>query len=109
MNQVKIKPLSVNKAWQGKRYKTPEYKDYRMLLRYTLPDVAPIPKPMLLYVRFYVSSKASDLDNLLKPFIDALQDKYGFDDKEIYEIHCSKRIVKKGEESITFNFEQYDL
>jgi hypothetical protein len=23
-----IKPLSVNKAWQGKRFKSPEYKSY---------------------------------------------------------------------------------
>lgn len=98
-----MKPLSVNEAWQGRRFKTQKHKEYREALGWLLPSIEIDPDtPLLLHVTFYVSSKASDLDNLLKPFIDGLQDKYGFDDKWIYEIHCRKKIVKKGEESIIF-------
>ena len=37
--KIKIKPLSVNKAWQGKRFKTREYKSYEELLLYLFPTL----------------------------------------------------------------------
>ena len=41
--QLHIKPMSVNLAWQGKRYKTNDYRDYEaivcaLLPRLTIPD-----------------------------------------------------------------------
>ena len=36
---LKIKPLSVNKAWQGKRFKTPEYKKYEIQMLRMLPNI----------------------------------------------------------------------
>ena len=36
MHKIQIKPLSVNQAWQGKRFKTPEYKTYEQILMYKL-------------------------------------------------------------------------
>jgi len=50
-----------------------------------------------------VSNKGFDLDNSLKPFIDILQKKYGFNDNRIYSITAMKRIVPKGEEFISFD------
>jgi len=35
--EKKIKLLSVNECWQGRRFKTSAYKDYEKILMYTLP------------------------------------------------------------------------
>lgn len=51
---------------------------------------------------FGVSGKF-DLDNALKPFIDILQDVYGFDDKRIAEIHVKKVSTRRKEEFIEFD------
>lgn len=50
----------------------------------------------------YYSNKRSDIDNCLKPFIDVLQKRYGFDDNRIYRIRITKVIVPKGSENIAF-------
>lgn len=41
---IDIKPLSVNKAWRGKRYKTVKYKQDENTLLWLLPRIK-IPKP----------------------------------------------------------------
>lgn len=51
---------------------------------------------------FGVSSKASDLDNLLKATIDSIAERYLFNDKNIYKIRAEKKDVKRGEEYISF-------
>ena len=101
--RVNIKALSVNKCWQGKRFKTPEYKKYEKILMLILPNNFVIPKGKFhLDVIFGLSSKLNDIDNGLKPFIDILQKKYGFNDRDIYKLTVEKIIVKKGTEFIDF-------
>jgi len=34
--EIPIKPLTVNKAWQGRRFKTPAYKQYEKNCRWFL-------------------------------------------------------------------------
>ncbi len=100
--KVKIKPLSVNKVWRGRRFKTKEYKDYEKLLLSILEPLK-VPQGRLeLKLTFGFSSKASDWDNPIKPFQDILQKKYNFDDKWIYRGIVEKVDVKKGEEFIEF-------
>ena len=41
------------------------------------------------------SNKASDLDNVAKPTLDALQHVFDWNDKYVYEMHMYKEIVKK--------------
>jgi len=99
---INIKPLSVNEAWQGKRFKTKKYdcyiRDVLMLLpRITIPD-----GNLTVEIEFGMSNKASDIDNPVKCFIDCLQKKYKFDDKMIYKLIVDKSIVKKGGEYISF-------
>lgn len=102
MYAIKTKPLSVNKCWQGRRFKTDDYKNYEQELFLLLPKIK-IPKGKLkLFLEFGFSSKASDIDNGVKPFVDILQKKYGFNDKAIYEINLVKTDVPKGEEYIKF-------
>ena len=96
---IKIKPLSINKAFQGKRFKTPEYKRYEQELLLTLPTKKlPDGEFFRLDIEVGFSSKGSDLSNIIKPLEDILQKKYGFNDNRVYSINMSKKIVKKGDE-----------
>jgi Holliday junction resolvase RusA-like endonuclease len=102
MEKIDIKPLSVNDAWQGKRYKTTKYDKYIYAMLMILPKIEIPAAPFELDIEFGFSSKLSDIDNCLKPFLDCLVKKYGFDDREIYLLNVKKTIVKKGKEFINF-------
>ena len=109
MVKVLIKPLSVNQCWAGRRFKTPKYKEYEKNLLSLLPKKCKIPKGNIVLNAFCgYSSKLADIDNFLKPFIDILQKKYGFNDSRIFKLVVEKEIVKKGEEFIEFKIEKYD-
>jgi Holliday junction resolvase RusA-like endonuclease len=103
MIQFKIneKPLSVNQAWQGKRFKTPAYKDYEKAMLLMMPK-AKVDTEEMLRVEFFFgfSNQASDLDNPVKLLMDIAQKKYGFNDKMVFELNVRKCIVKKGQEFI---------
>lgn len=108
MTKINIKPLSVNEAWRGKRFKTEKYKVYERALLHLLPS-AVIPKDILfqLDIHFYFSNKASDLDNPVKLIIDIIQKKYDINDKNIYKLTVEKSIVKKGFEAFEFSLYEY--
>jgi Holliday junction resolvase RusA-like endonuclease len=101
---LKIKPLSVNQAWQGKRFKTDLYNDFIQKMHFILPNEIEIQdkKNIKIAIEFGFSSKASDIDNCIKSFLDCLVKKYKFDDRDIQEMHVFKSITKKGEEFIRF-------
>jgi Holliday junction resolvase RusA-like endonuclease len=101
-----MKPLTVNRAWKGRRYKTDEYTAFETELMYRLPPKLrgfdPENKKMEIYLEFGVSNSGADWDNPIKPFVDVLQRKYGFNDKYIFDAIVKKRIVPRGEEYIRF-------
>ena len=103
MIQFKLneKPLSVNEAWQGKRFKTPIYKSYEQTILLTMPK-GKVDLDEMLRIEFFFgfSNKASDLDNPVKLLLDIAQKKYGFNDKNVFELNVRKCIVKKGDEFI---------
>jgi Holliday junction resolvase RusA-like endonuclease len=106
MTEINIKPLSVNQAWAGRRFKTPAYKKYEKDLLFLLPNKKiDLKKRLSINIEVYYSSHASDIDNFLKPFLDVLQKKYGIDDKNIYSLVVAKNVVKKGMEKIVFKIE----
>lgn len=106
--RLQIKPLSVNKCWQGKRFKTPEYKNYEKELMYRLPAFE-VPRGKLeIYFKWGFSSHSSDWDNPIKAFQDILQKKYKFNDKDVWRAIIEKEIVKKGNEFIEFEIEHYE-
>ena len=94
--QKKIKPLSVNECWQGKRYKTEKYKNYEKLLLLTLPPLKIPAPPYFIVFKFYMNR--IDWDNPIKPLQDILQKKYGFDDKDVVKGLVEKIKCKKGAE-----------
>lgn len=103
-----IKPMSVNDAWQGRRFKTKKYKDYERTVKSLLPVIDNIQTPIELHLEFGFSSKLQDADNPVKLIGDILQKKYGFNDRDIYKYIIEKRIVKKGYEYIKFKFLKYE-
>ena len=104
--KVKLKPLTVNQCWRGRRFKTAKYEAYEVILLLLLPKKK-IPKGNLhLDIVFGVSSKLSDIDNPLKPFIDILQKKYGFNDRDIFKLTVEKEFVNKGKEFIDFEIKE---
>ena len=106
---INIKPLSVNQAWQGKRFKTPTYKKYEKALLLMLKKKILIPEKMGINFEFGFSNVASDIDNPVKPFLDILQKKYKFNDSKVYQLNIKKTLVKKGKEFIKFQIIDLDL
>lgn len=107
--RLNTKPMSVNEAWQGKKYKTIKYKLYEKECLLLLPKKIALPDGKIkISLLFGFSSKNCDADNPVKCFIDILQKKYGFNDNKIYEYSIKKVDVKKGEEFIEFNIEQFN-
>jgi Holliday junction resolvase RusA-like endonuclease len=105
--QVNIKPLSVNTAWQGKRFKTDLYRQYEKAVLLLLPPFDIPPAYLKLVYEFGFSNPQSDLDNPVKPFTDILQKKYGFNDSRVHEIVLRKKLVTKGMEYIKFSILPY--
>lgn len=102
MEQINIKPLSVNEAWQGKRYKTDKYKYYEKELLLLLKPMK-IPEGNLqVFYEFGFSSKLSDWDNPIKCLQDILQKKFNFNDSRIFKATVTKKIVPRGKEYLKF-------
>lgn len=105
--KINIKPISVNKCWQGRRFKTKSYKQFEKDLLALLPNDYEIPTGDLkIALKWGFSSKLSDWDNPIKPIQDILQKKYDFNDCRIFRATVEKEIVKKGEEYIEFKIDK---
>lgn len=101
--QIHRKPLSVNACWQGKRFKTPLYKEYEKEILELLPEKYEIPEGDLQVRYEFGLNTMADWDNPVKPLQDILQKKYDFDDRRIMKAEVIKKVVKKGDGY--FNFE----
>lgn len=105
---LNIKPFSVNEAWQGKRFRTPAYKRFTRDVISILPIRKLPTPPYFLVLEFGVSSKAADWDNPIKPFQDILQQRYGFNDRDVMAGFARKKLVAKGEEYIYWDIITFD-
>ncbi len=96
VHKVNIAPLSVNKAWKGRRFKTQDYKKYERDLFLLLPNLTiKDGAPLRLDFEFGFKNKLSDCTNPIKLFEDIISKKYGFNDRYVHEITCKKRITKE--------------
>ncbi len=108
MIKINCKPISINEAWKGRRYKTKKYKMYEKILFFSLPKLKIPDGEIKISFVFGFSNKNSDLDNPVKMILDIFQKKYDFNDSRIYAISLKKEVVKKGNEFIKFKIEKYD-
>jgi Holliday junction resolvase RusA-like endonuclease len=102
---INIKAMSVNQAWKGRRFKTPEYNNYHLAVTLLLPKKIIVPEGLLRVYYEFGMSAASDLDNPVKAFTDIISQKYGFNDNRIMEAVIKKVVVPKGKEYIKFHIE----
>lgn len=103
------KPLSVNQAWAGKRFKTPAYKAFEQEIFALLPRKMEIPEGKLaIHYIFGFSNPRQDFDGPVKLITDILQKAYSFDDNRVYYATIEKRIVSKGSEYIEFCIQAVD-
>lgn len=101
--EIKVKPLSVNECWQGRRFKTKKYLAYEKEVYYKLPPLNLKTGLLRICLDFGLSNTGMDWDNPIKPFLDILQKRYGFNDNRISEAHITKSKVAKGQEYIWFS------
>lgn len=89
---LEIKPLTVNKAWQGRRFKTDDYKDYEYEMLWLLKGLEKTTGFVQVNYKFYLKYfSTSDVGNFEKPLTDILV-KAGLidDDKFITKITMEK-------------------
>lgn len=107
MIKIDIKPLSVNEAWQGKRYRSTKYKIYQHSVKCLLPKLKIPPPPYEVHYTFGFSSTLSDWDNPVKPTQDVIASHYGFNDKLILKATVTITHVPKGQEFFTFQINRF--
>jgi len=114
MPKLYIKPLSVNKSYRWKKTKTYDLIEYHKEIKWYIDyitsnnyfDYINFNEKWLklkVDIVFWYSSKWSDIDNWLKPFLDWLFSALWVNDNLIYELNVKKDITKKDEEYIYFN------
>ena len=109
MVKLDIKPLSLNKAYRGRRFSTQELKDFKDTIVFKMLRPMKIPEGRLsVKYRFGVSQKNVDGDNLIKSFQDSLAEAYGFNDNLIFHWDVTKVITQKGKEFIEFSIKKCD-
>lgn len=107
MPRISIKPISVNECWRGgRRFKTAKYEAFKQEMMYLLPKIKIPSNRLKLTIKWGLSNKNSDIDNPIKPFLDTIQEKYGFNDKIVFKLEVEKILVKKGKEFIDFKLEK---
>lgn len=108
---LKFKPLSVNKAWQGKRFKTPEYKSYENVLLTLIKIQKPIKVSGLVevYYKFYIKEfSRSDVGNFEKPLTDIIV-KAGLIDDDRYIVKTTLEKFKSDNNYIEIYVSPYIL
>jgi Holliday junction resolvase RusA-like endonuclease len=96
---LKVKPLSVNEAWKGSRYKTDKYRNYEKKVLSMLPNIE-IKEFKQLKITYGFSNMMSDIDNPTKLVLDIMQKKYGVNDRDLIYLVLHKEKVSKGSEFI---------
>ena len=109
---LKIKPISTNRIWSGKRYMSAEAKQFNrncklQLLANRVKLDASADVSLQISFRFGLS-RDMDTSNCIKLVEDVICDVLGIDDKLFVGITATKERVKKGQEFIAFDITDYN-
>ena len=107
MHKIPQKPLSVNEAYQGRRFRTKKYLQFTQRVQALLTKLRPRKPPegeKYAHYQWGVSNNGADIDNPTKTFQDVLFDFWGIKTKDhtINFMVLEKHKVKKGKEFIGF-------
>ena len=101
--RIQRKPLSINEAYTGRRFKTDAYKSFTRDMLNLLPKKVDLPEPPYhIIFTFGLSSANADWDNSVKTCQDLIATKYKFNDKLIHKGTVEKILVPKGKEFAEF-------
>lgn len=97
---IPIKGISINQCWQGRRFATKQYKDWRENMLMLMPKQKMITGNVRIWIILNLKSIIrSDIDNFLKPIIDCIVKKGWIeDDRFIQKLNVYK--IKSKVESI---------
>lgn len=100
--ELQIRPLSVNSIWQGRRYRTSEFKAWQDLVLYNLEKQDELRGELAVKLDFYLPNAGRiDLDNLLKGIIDCFQ-KRGYFKNDNKITYLEARKWKSKEDNIKY-------
>ena len=112
---IPIKPLSVNKCFQGRRFKTQDYLKYEKDIALLVPKRSisknhKVNNDLAVNISFYINNYSrSDVDNFCKPLLDILTKlEYWKDDRQIKKLTLEKFKAERGEEFIRIEIIEYD-
>ena len=111
MKKIPVKPLSVNEAWQGRRFATKAYNNFKRVVSLFLNRIrAPQPPDTHLFAhyRWGQSNFGADVDNPTKPFQDVLFSHWNTKDHRVVFMLLEKVKVAKGQEFIEFHVDSSD-
>lgn len=116
MFHIPIQALSYNQAHKGKRYKSPDYRQYQQIIHAHLlalkPQLPKIKPKQDYYLHFVFGIPyRQDASNGIKIFEDILSDCLGVNDRDVKALFCRKVVTKKEDCFIKFDVftEEYDL
>ncbi len=98
---IEVKPLSINKAWRGRKFKTPEYIQFEKDCSYYLRNKKMIKGYVEIDYKFLLkNAKMTDVDNCVKTTQDQLV-KAGIieDDRKIKRFVAEKFQLDKNDEN----------
>ncbi|EOG7618245.1 TPA: RusA family crossover junction endodeoxyribonuclease [Vibrio parahaemolyticus] len=101
---LRIKPLSTNEMHLGKKVDSAKYRKWAAQVCRLLPDASTLSidfkKPIAIHVDATFRNRLSDLDNIWKPLLDAMQRKYeDFNDNKVVLMSAAKYITKDEEQT----------
>jgi Holliday junction resolvase RusA-like endonuclease len=105
---IPIKPISINACFQGRRFRTKDFKKWQELVIHTLPKGIEKGEKIELAISVHLKSPLrSDLDNYAKPIIDCCV-KRGLmkDDRYVFRIKLEK--IKADKEGFEVNIKSYE-
>ena len=89
---IDIKPISTNSCWQGRRFRTIEFKKWQEAVIYALPDKKVKGKKLKVHIDLYFQHPLKmDADNYVKAILDCVvKKKIIEDDRYIFELSVKK-------------------
>lgn len=97
--QLRIKPLSANEMHLGRKVDSAKYRKWSAQVCRMLPDASELDvdfkKPIVIHADVTFRNRLSDLDNVWKPLLDAMQKAYPeFNDNKVVIMSAVKRVTK---------------
>ncbi|EML0342170.1 RusA family crossover junction endodeoxyribonuclease [Vibrio vulnificus] len=109
---VRIKPLSTNEMHLGRKVDSAKYRKWSAQVCRLLPPAESLhvdfTKPIAIHVDATFRNRLSDLDNIWKPLLDAMQKAYpDFNDNKVVVMSATK-YISKDEDALGYDIKMFN-